>query len=107
MNNTPSASESEERKVEEEFYITPQRDKVLRGIRVRVSDVRERKNMTSSNDIEELSFSFEEATKWRQLALHALSDLDVLGVPIDKIIGVNEEVLEEVQKYQRDQTSYS
>jgi len=107
MNDTPSASEPEERKIEEEFYITPQRDKVLKGIRVRVSDVRERKNITSSEDIEELSFSFEEATKWRKLALHALSDLDVLGVPIDKIIGVDEEVLKEVGDYQRDQTSFS
>lgn len=44
---------------------------------------------------------------WRALALHALADLDALGVPIDQIDGVDESILEQVREHAREQTAYS
>ena len=44
---------------------------------------------------------------WKALALHALSDLAYLGVPIEKMLGVDDEVLAEVEREQRNDTSYS
>lgn len=44
---------------------------------------------------------------WKKLALHALSDLQLLGVPIEKMIDVDDEVLREVEAYQRNDTAYS
>lgn len=46
-------------------------------------------------------------TDWKRLALHALHDLQVLGVPIEQIVGMDDEVLDEVERYGREQTSYS
>lgn len=45
--------------------------------------------------------------EWKRLALHALSDLDYLGVPIGDITGVDDEVLRAVEEYQRGQTAYT
>ena len=44
---------------------------------------------------------------WKALALHALSDLAYLGVPIEKMSGVDDEVLAEVEREQRNDTAYS
>ena len=46
-------------------------------------------------------------TDWRKLALHALSDLRALGVPIERIVGMTDTVLDEVEQYERGQTAYS
>ena len=48
-----------------------------------------------------------EINKWKRLALHALSDLRQMGVPIDKIVGVTPGIIEEVNLYDMDQASYS
>lgn len=44
---------------------------------------------------------------WKRLALHALEDLRVLGVPIEKIHGVDDDVLAQVDHYSRESTSYT
>lgn len=44
---------------------------------------------------------------WRHLALHALHDLRLLGVPIESIAGVDEAVLAEVDRYDREMESYT
>lgn len=49
----------------------------------------------------------DDAMQWRQLALHALHDLRMLGVPIEQIILMTPEVLAAVDEYDREQTSYT
>jgi hypothetical protein len=44
---------------------------------------------------------------WRRIALHALSDLRMLGVPIDRIISVDDDVVRQVDEYDRDQAAFS
>lgn len=48
-----------------------------------------------------------ERDRWRQLALHALHDLRLTGVPIDKIIGMTPDVLTEVDRYDREMEAFS
>lgn len=45
-------------------------------------------------------------TDWRLLALHALHDLRLLGIPIESIVGVDDEVLAEVDRYDREITTF-
>jgi hypothetical protein len=44
---------------------------------------------------------------WKRLALHALHDLRLLGVPIESIVGVNETVLSQVDCYDQEMTTFS
>lgn len=46
-------------------------------------------------------------TDWKRLALHALADLRALGVTIEYIVGMTPEVLAEVERYERERTTYS
>ena len=44
---------------------------------------------------------------WKTIALHALSDLRALGIPIEKILLMTPDILKAVGDYERDMTSYS
>lgn len=58
---------------------------------------------------EEVNQWMAEAIRWKKLALHALHDLQLMGIPIERMVGVgmNAEVLAEVEKYERGMGSFS
>lgn len=51
--------------------------------------------------------AFPTPQEWQRLALHALSDLRALGIPIEKIIGMTPAVLHLVEQYEREMSSFS
>ena len=44
---------------------------------------------------------------WKTIALHSLSDLRAMGVPIERIILMTPEILAAVDHYDREMTAYS
>ena len=49
----------------------------------------------------------EDKRLWKHMAVHTLHDLRMLGVPIEKILGMTPDVLNEVDTYSRNSTSYT
>ena len=46
-------------------------------------------------------------TNWEGIAVHALADLHMMGVQIEKMIDMTPAILEKVDVYLRDASSYS
>ena len=49
----------------------------------------------------------QQMVRWKALALLALHDLRVMGVPIEKVEGVTPEVVAEVDRYSREMETFS
>ena len=64
---------------------------------------RKRWHKSHKDEVREMRSSVD----WKTIALHSLSDLRAMGVPIERIILMTPEILAAVDHYDREMTAYS